>query len=110
MYSIYSYQTVSYLFQDVVHQIWFKYLQHFGLAFQNAPEGSAVSMNTPFGNRDICVFGSKRSVRRKPQSKETDPDELELCSQFSKEEFYEGTVCIPSSGFLLSFRIAGTNW
>ena len=85
--------------QDVVFKLWYKYLQVTGNAFTGSHDNTVPTKGSIFYYRHADLLGvnkRKQSGRRKrvdPSSDDHDGDndDLELCSHFSDEEFYEGT-------------------
>ena len=82
--------------QDVVFKLWYKYLQVTGTAFTGSLEGTVPTKASIFYCRDAELLGvnkRKRSGRKiKVDDDDESDDELELCSHFSDEEFYEGII------------------
>ena len=81
--------------QDVVFKLWYKYLQVTGNAFTGSLEGTVPTKASTFYYRHADLLGvnkRKQSGRKKKADPfaDDDDDELELCSHFSDEEFYEG--------------------
>lgn len=82
---------VSFCFKDVVFKLWYKYLQVTGSAFTGSPDGTLPSKSSVFYWRDAELLGkNKRKRRQKKADADDEEDDLELCSHFSDEEFYEG--------------------
>lgn len=73
-------------------KLWYKYLQVTGSAFTGTCDDTVPSKSSSFYLRDAELLGQNK--RKKRQKKTKDDDELELCSHFSEEEFYEGNVII----------------
>lgn len=80
--------------KDVVFKLWYKYLQVTQSAFTGSPEGAVPTKGSIFYPRDANLLNTnkrrKSGQKRKLDPCESDDDELELCSHFSDEEFYEG--------------------
>ena len=73
-------------------KLWYKYLQMTGSAFTGNCDGMMPSKSSRFYVRDAELLGQNKKKKR--QKKTNDDDELELCSHFSEEEFYEGNLII----------------
>ncbi|XP_058958293.2 TATA box-binding protein-associated factor RNA polymerase I subunit B isoform X1 [Pocillopora verrucosa] len=82
--------------KDVVFKLWYKYLQVTEIAFTGSPQGTVPTKGSIFYQRDANLLNrnqrNKSGRKRKldPSCESDDDDELELCSHFSDEEFYEG--------------------
>ena len=73
-------------------KLWYKYLQVTGNAFTGNRDGSLPQKSSVFYCRDAELVGkNKRKLRELKKTDVDDEDELELCSHYSDEEFYEGT-------------------
>ena len=99
-------------FQDVVFKLWYKYLQITGNAFTGSPEGQIPTKAAVFYFRDSELLGKNtrkrgQHVTKGDENDDGSDDELELCSHFSDEEFYEGLFFyIPSISCFLTLRHA----
>ena len=88
---------VFFLSKDVVFKLWYKYLQVTEIAFTGSPQGTVPTKGSIFYQRDANLLNrnqrNKSGRKRKldPSCESDDDDELELCSHFSDEEFYEGS-------------------
>lgn len=81
--------------QDVVFKLWYKYLQVTGNAFTGSLEGTVPTKGSIFYYRHAVLLDvnkRKQSGRKNKVDDEENDDELELCSHFSDEEFYEGNM------------------
>jgi len=79
--------------KDVVFKLWYKYLQVTGTAFTGSREGTLPTKGSIFYCRDAELLGvnkrKKSGKKNKVDDDDENDDELELCSHFSDEEFYE---------------------
>lgn len=81
--------------KDVVFKLWYKYLQITGNAFTGSSGEKVPAKTFHFYYRDAELLGKNKTKRAQQKSDEDDDDyqdELELCSHFSEEEFYEGRI------------------
>jgi hypothetical protein len=80
-----------------VGEIWFKYLKETGIAFCGEAEKVVPSLGYlkkgSVYQHNAQMLGKEEKTRKKKKAKfETEDDILELSSQISQEEFYQGML------------------